>query len=172
MLCKKRDLSVSGRRVVDIKKKSFTAYEGHFFPYLDYSATGLAFVLQLFSHFCLLFFLLLLQLRVCVCLSVRACVCAHERDEDCCCASLCRPAWVYSVNLLCSKHLSVLTSVFIAGSTWRPTLSPQAWCWWRRCQGIRWARSTRRISCDSSSHDWTASTSVTTCRFLVKELQV
>lgn len=51
----------------------------------------------------------------------------------------------------------VLTAVLIAGSTWRPTPSPQGCCWWRRCPGTRWARSTRRTCCDASSREATAS---------------
>lgn len=62
-----------------------------------------------------------------------------------------------SVNLLlCSETGStVLTAVFVTGSTWHLTAFPQACCWWRKCHGIRWARSTRRTYCDISSHDRT-----------------
>lgn len=76
----------------DIREGSRTVYEGHFFPYLGCSATGLAFVLELFS---VLFFSVpayvwacmfssphahssLLSLFVCVCVSLccqcRVCV--------------------------------------------------------------------------------------------------
>lgn len=128
--------------MVDIREESCRVYEGHFSPYLRYSATGLAFVLQSFSAFVFFF---------CHC----TCVCAHIPIH------------------VCTMVSAVCVCVCpIAGSTWRPTPSPQAWCWWRRCQGIRWARSTRRTSCDSSSHDWTALICMTALRFLVQEVQV
>lgn len=50
--------------MVDIREESCRVYEGHFSPYLRYSATGLAFVLQSFSAFVFFF---------CHC----TCVCAH-----------------------------------------------------------------------------------------------
>uniref|UniRef100_A0A4W6CIW9 Acyl-CoA synthetase family member 3 n=1 Tax=Lates calcarifer TaxID=8187 RepID=A0A4W6CIW9_LATCA len=72
----------------------------------------------------------------------------------------------YKISALeVERHL--LAHPDIIGNTWRPTPSPQACCWWRRCQGIRWARSTRRTSCDTSSHDWTKWICMTTHRFLV-----
>ena len=77
---------MSGRRIVDIREESCRVYEGHFFPYLVYSATGLAFVLQLFFRFCFIFFLLHLCVRVhcpiphvCTLISVMCpCACLSE----------------------------------------------------------------------------------------------
>lgn len=46
-----RELSVSGRRIGDIREESCRVYEGHIFSYLDFSATGLVFVLQLLFCF-------------------------------------------------------------------------------------------------------------------------
>lgn len=71
---------MSGREIVDIKEESCTVYEGHFFPYLDYSATGPAFVWGLFSHLCCLFLCCCIWvhilIRVCSLITVM-CVCMH-----------------------------------------------------------------------------------------------
>lgn len=114
---------------------------------------GPAFVLQLFSPFfwgggrrtCVH-----AHIIICMCTLIIV-VCAGASRS---CFKLILFIWLCAVNSLC---VCVLTAVFIAGSTWRPTPSPQAWCWWRRCPETRWARSTRRTSCDTSSHEWTAS---------------
>lgn len=70
-----------------------------------------------------------------------------------------------SVNLLYSETSStVLTAVFVTGSTWYLTAFLQTYCWWRKCHGIQWARSTRRTYCNVSSHDQTVFIQVATSR--------
>lgn len=129
------------------------------FLYLDYHATGPGFVLQLFLSLCFLF---LLHTHACTCIFLSTgsllfvCPCAGLSGAD-------------SVNLLCSETGStVLTAVFVTGSTWHLTAFPQACCWWRKCHGIRWARSTRRTCCDISFHDRTVFIPVTTSRLGIK----
>lgn len=141
---------MSARRIADIKKRSCREYEGHFFPYLHHSATG--------ASFCFAIVFLFLG-------PSHTCACAYYHlhvhiDHRCVCGCFPLLFQIDSVYLaVCYKQsLCVLTAVFIAGSTWCPTPSPQACCWWRRCPETRWARSTRRTSCDTSSHEWTAST--------------
>ena len=53
------------KQIGDIREENCSDYEGRFFPYLDYSATGRAFVLQLF-------FVFLLSLSMCVSVCVHA----------------------------------------------------------------------------------------------------
>lgn len=104
------------------------------------------------------------------------CACAYYHlhvhiDHRCVCVCFALLFQIDSVYLAvcCKQSLCVLTAVFIAGSTWRPTPSPHACCWWRRCPETRWARSTRRTSCDTSSHEWAASAVyVTSHRFPTK----
>lgn len=67
---------------VDIREESCRVYEGHFFPYLDCSATGLAFVFQLFSAFVFFFFLL----HMCACTYSHSCV---YIDQCCVCSCTC-----------------------------------------------------------------------------------
>lgn len=122
-----------------------------FFLYLDYPATGPGFVLQLFPSLCFLFFFSFCCIRhafTCIFLSMESLLFVYP------CAGL---SGADSVNhLLCSQTEStVLTAVFVTGSTWHLTASPQACCCWRKCHGTRWARSTRRTYCNVSSHDWT-----------------
>lgn len=137
-----------------VLRRACTEYEGHFFPYLQRSATGASlcfalvffFSLSLFPQFSLM----------CVLSSARA-----RRPFVCACprAHFALLFQIDCVYLAAHREQSrrVLTAVLIAGSTWRPTPSPQGCCWWRRCPGTRWARSTRRTCCDASSREATAS---------------
>lgn len=78
-----------------------------------------------------------------------------------------------SVNLLYSETSStVLTAVFVTGSTWYLTLFLQTYCWWRKCHGIQWARSTRRTYCNVSSHDQAVFIQVATSRLGIKSGRV
>lgn len=88
---------MSGRWIRDIRVESCRGYEGRCFSYLVYSATGLAFVLQLFFAF--LFSCLLVHMS------------AHAHCHPCvhicqCCESPCMPVWGESVCF------SFLQSVF------------------------------------------------------------
>lgn len=111
----------------------------------------------------------------CFCCIRHACTCIFLSTRSllfvCPCAGLSRAD---SVNLLlCSETGStVLTAVFVTGSTWHLTAFPRACCWWRKCHGIPWARSTRRTYCDISSHDRTVFIPVTTSRLGIKSGRV
>lgn len=131
-----------------------------FFLYLDYPATGPGFVLQLFLSLCFLFLLHTARANVHILVHGIASVCV------CPCTGLSRAD---SVNLLYSETSStVLTAVFVTGSTWYLTAFLQTCCWWRKCHGIRWARSTRRTYCSVSCHDQTVFIQVATSRLGIK----
>lgn len=87
------ELEILGRRTA--------VYEGHFFPYLYCSATGPAFVLQLF--FC---FLLCCRLCVCacVCVCVRASICGASVNHVLVHVCLC----LYSLYFLSKKKCCCL----------------------------------------------------------------
>ena len=103
---------MSGRRIGDIREESCRVYEGHFFPYLDYSATGLAFVLQLFSVFVFPFLLLhtcrrahvyASPLVLCVCVPVRACI----RFSPC--VSAVNSHQFINTSVYCREHMAAYT---------------------------------------------------------------
>lgn len=143
---------MSGRQIVDIKKESCRVYEGHFLSLsrLPCHRARLCFAVVSQPLFFLFFFSFccIRHAFTCIFLSMESLLFVPP------CAGLSRAD---SVNhLLCSQTEStVLTAVFVTGSTWHLTASPQACCWWRKCHGTRWARSTRKTYCNVSSHDWT-----------------
>lgn len=119
-----------------------------FFLYLEYPATGPGFVLQLFPSLCFFVFVAYgTHSRAYSCPFLGSLLFVYP------CAGL---SGADSVNLLLRSQTgaTLLTAVFFTGSTWHLTASPQACCWWRKCHGTRWARSTRRTYCNISSHNW------------------
>ena len=144
---------MSGRQIVDIKKESCRMYEGHFLPLSRlpcHRARHCFAVVSQSVWFFFVFFFCFSSIQhtfTCIFLSMGSLLFLYP------CASLSGAA---SVRFLCSQTDStVLTAVFVTGSTWHLTASPRACCWWRKCPGTRWARSTRRTCCSVSFHDRT-----------------